>query len=99
MARWDIITGPREYNPSGGSVGRGSLGRDLGWGYVIERGNERLTVRVECDTKLAESDVQSGVVRCAVASRGRSAVEAILSRERPPPRLIVTADGIAERVK
>ena len=99
MARWEIITGPREYNPVGGSAGRGSLSRDLGWAYVIERENERLTVRVECDTKLAESDVQSGLVRTVVASRGRSAVEAILARDRPPPRLIVTADGIAERVK
>src|SRR2546427_11000981 len=98
MAGWQIISGPREYNPAGGSVGRGSVGfgRDRGWAYVIERGNERLTVRVERDSTLAESEALSEVARSAVATRGRSAVEAILARDRPPRRLIVTTDGVAE---
>jgi len=96
MAGWEIISGPREYSPAGGSV-RGSVGRDLGWAYVIERGNERLTVRVESGSALAESKALSEVSRSAVATRGRSAVEAILERDRPPRRLIVTADGVAER--
>ena len=95
MARWEIISGPREYSPAGGSV-RGSVGRDLGWAYVIERGNERLTVRVERASALAESEALSEVARSAVATRGRSAVEAILKRDRPPRRLIVTTDGVAE---
>jgi len=95
VAGWQIISGPREYKPGGGSV-QGPVGRDLAWAYVIERGNERLTVRVERASALAESEALSEVARSAVATRGRSAVEAILKRDRPPRRLIVTTDGVAE---
>jgi len=95
MARWKIISGPREYNPGSGRIG----GRDLGWAYLIERGNERLTIRVERDSTLAESEGSSEIVRRAVASRGRSAVEAILAREYPPPRLIVTADTVTKSAR
>jgi len=96
MAGWEIVSGPREYNPGSGRVGGRAFGRDVGWAYVIERGNERLTVRVERDSTLAESEGLSEVARSAAATSGCSAVEAILKRDRPPRRLIVTTDGVAE---
>ena len=74
MPSWEIISGPREYPLGGGSVQRRPVGRDLAWAYVIERGNERLTVRVERDAALAESEVVSEAARSAVATSGRSAV-------------------------
>src|SRR4051812_18121785 len=96
MSSWEIISGPREYTLGGGSVQRRPAGRDLAWAYVIERGNERLTVRVERDATLAESKVVSEAARSAVATSGRSAVEAVLALDQPPRRLIVTAEGVAE---
>jgi hypothetical protein len=89
---WEIISGPREYKPRGGAAGR-----DLGWAYVIEQGNERLTVRVERAALLAESEGSTEVVRRAIATSGRSAVEAILDRKDPPRRLLIGTDGLTER--
>jgi hypothetical protein len=93
MARWAIISGPREYKPGGGAAGR-----DLGWAYVIESGNERVTVRVERQATLGESDEGAPkVVSQALATSGRSAVERILDRGTPPRRLLIGIDGVTER--
>jgi hypothetical protein len=93
VPRWEIISGPREYKPGG--VGGSS---DLGWAYVIEHGNHRVTVRVDRAAALSEpSKATTEVVRRAIDTNGRSAVEAILDRRTPPRRLLIGTGGVTER--
>lgn len=92
MGTWDLVFGPREYEPD--------EGRDVqvGWAYGVERDGLQLVINVEVAQALAEADKTAvpDHVRAALRTRGRSAIVPVLNREKPPRRILLTPMGISE---
>lgn len=90
MAKWELKPGVRESTTSdpGG----------FGWAYTIEREGERRTIRADLSGTAASfpNDVPQDA-RDAWGEEGIGAVMAVLDRDNPPARLVLTTKGIVER--
>ena len=90
MVRWIVVSGPR------GIAELADVDLAYGWAYDIERDNERRTVTVYLAGGLTVASVPEECRR-AIHTDGRSAVEAVLDRARPPRYIALTSGGITER--
>ena len=82
---WKIVDLPNDAN-----------GDVAPWRYEIERDGERRSIFVENDvSSLAEVRVVSEKVERAIKTRGRAAVEGILTEEDPLSQLYITVYGVA----
>jgi len=92
MGEWELVFGPREYEPD--------EGRDVqvGWAYGVERDGLQLVINVEVAQSLAAADKTAvpDFVRAALRTRGRSAIVPLLSRDKPPRRVLLTTTQITE---
>ena len=85
--RWRIVGGPREYT-------MGIDGEDIavGWAWDIEpvAGGDRQVIRVE----VAGGPPPPKELFPALRAKGKPMVIDSLTSETPPPRIVVSADGI-----
>src|SRR4249920_1755913 len=92
MGEWELVFGPREYEPD--------EGRDVqvGWAYGVERDGLQLVINVEVAQSLAAADKTAvpDFVRAALRTRGRSAIVPLLNRDKPPRRVLLTTTQITE---
>src|SRR5438874_2384433 len=88
---WHIDRGPTEFDQLR------SFDMDVGWAYYIVRGAEERTVSVIVAGGRLNSEELPEDSREAIRTKGRSAVEAVLSLDEPPRYLAVTSTGIEER--
>jgi hypothetical protein len=93
VAKWTIVDGPREYQPSGGEDAA------RGWAWELERGGERSTVRVELSgtagVVISTGHTIAEEADHAVRTRGKSAVELWLDEDQLPERIVIHTEGVS----
>jgi hypothetical protein len=85
---WKIVEGPLVTAEAGSA-----------WSFEIERDGTRRNVSVESNVSAGDQVfVDSENVARAIETSGRSAVEAILTEDDPPTRLLISVYGVAQYV-
>ena len=69
---------------------------EYGWAYELERDRERRQISVYVTPGTTVANVPEECVR-AIRTDGRSAVEAVLDRDRPPRYIVLTSEGLRDR--
>jgi hypothetical protein len=83
---WKIVEGPLITGEAGSA-----------WSFEIERGGTRRIVSVESNVSASDQVlVDPEKFACAIETSGRSAVEAILTQDDPPTRLLISVYGLAQ---
>jgi hypothetical protein len=89
MAKWTIVGGPRNYEPSGGADAV------VGWAWDLEQDDERVTVRVELSRTAANVSSLAEEATRAIRTKGKSAIDLWLDEEMLPDRIVVHTEGVS----
>jgi hypothetical protein len=96
---WQRVSGPREFDKHRG------FDMDVGWAWTIERnwtierdGAQRTISVIVAGGLFGSGDLPDDCRR-ALATRGRSAVDATLGLDEPPRYILVTTGGLQERAE
>jgi hypothetical protein len=89
MAKWTIVGGPRNYEPSGGADAA------VGWAWDLERDGEQVTVSVEVSRTAGNVSSVAEEATRAIRTRGKSAIDLWLDEETLPERIVVHTEGVS----
>jgi hypothetical protein len=89
MAKWRIVGGPRNYEPSGGADAA------VGWAWDLERDGKRVIVRVELSRTAANVSSVAEEATRAIRTQGKAAVDAWLDEETLPERIVIHTEGFS----
>jgi hypothetical protein len=87
MEAWQIVAGPRPYEPPSSDCAQG-------WAGEVARGDERRTVRVEVARSAAVTRAVAVETVSAIRDCGCSMIARALAEGEPPSRIVIGTTGV-----